>query len=48
MPYEDFNKIDEEYFDTILEEDFVFEDYQTCRLDNCKGNIKGQIESKKS
>ncbi|MCG8572770.1 MAG: polymer-forming cytoskeletal protein, partial [Spirochaetes bacterium] len=46
MPYDDFYKIDEDYFDTILEEDFHFEG--TINSDTpiiIKGSLKGNIES---
>ncbi|HOV15733.1 MAG TPA: polymer-forming cytoskeletal protein [Spirochaetota bacterium] len=48
MPYEDFNKIDEEYFDTILEDDFSFEG-TIKQVDSViiKGYVKGRIESEK-
>ena len=46
MPIDEFNKIDEEFFDTILEEDFSFEG--TIKIQDSiiiKGHIKGKIES---
>lgn len=48
MPFDDFNKIDEEYFDTILEEDFSFEG-TIKQADSLiiKGYVKGRIESNK-
>ena len=46
MPYDEFNKIDEEYFDTVLEEDFFFEGDITLESSLIvKGSIKGKIES---
>jgi cytoskeletal protein CcmA (bactofilin family) len=48
MPHDDFSKIDEEYFDTVLDEDFKFE--ATIKHSESlivKGYIKGKIESKK-
>ncbi|OHD08400.1 MAG: hypothetical protein A2Y34_07995 [Spirochaetes bacterium GWC1_27_15] len=48
MPYDDFSKIDEDYFDTILEEDFKFEGtikYADSLI--IKGYVKGKIESNK-
>jgi cytoskeletal protein CcmA (bactofilin family) len=48
MPHDDFNKIDEEYFDTVLDEDFKFEGIIK-HNDSLiiKGKIKGRIESEK-
>jgi len=46
MPIDEFNKIDEEFFETILEEDLSFEG--TIKIQNSiliKGYIKGRIES---
>ena len=46
MPIDDFQKIDYEYFNTILEEDFFFEgDIKTQDALLVKGSIKGTIES---
>ena len=46
MPIDDFQKIDDEYFNTILEEDFFFEgDIKTQDALLVKGSIKGTIES---
>lgn len=46
MPIDDFQKIDDEYFNTILEEDFFFEgDIKTQDALMVKGSIKGTIES---
>jgi cytoskeletal protein CcmA (bactofilin family) len=48
MPHDDFNKIDEEYFDTVLDEDFKFEG--TIRHNDSliiKGVVNGKIESEK-
>ncbi len=47
MPRDDFSKIDEEYFNTLLDEDFIFEG--TIKHDESlviKGSVKGKIESK--
>ena len=47
MPRDNFNKIDEEYFSTILDESFSFNG--TVKFDSSciiKGHIKGKIESK--
>jgi len=48
MPHDDFSKIDEEYFDTILDEDFRFEG-TIKHTDSLivKGYIKGKVESDK-
>ncbi len=48
MSFDDFNNIDEEYFDTILEEDFSFEG-TIKQADSLivKGYVKGKIESDK-
>jgi len=46
MPLEEFNMIDEEYFKTILEDDFVFEG--AIKIPDSliiKGKIKGKLES---
>lgn len=46
MPIDEFNKIDEEFFNTILEEDFSFEG--TIKAKDSiiiKGYLKGKIES---
>jgi cytoskeletal protein CcmA (bactofilin family) len=48
MPHDDFNKIDEEYFDTVLDEDFKFEG--TIKHNDSliiKGVVNGKIESEK-
>ena len=46
MPIDDFQKIDDEYFNTILKEDFFFEgDIKTQDALMVKGSIKGTIES---
>lgn len=48
MPIDSFRNIDEDYFDTILEEDFYFDGF--IKFDESaiiKGHIKGKIESKK-
>jgi cytoskeletal protein CcmA (bactofilin family) len=46
MPHDDFHKIDEEYFDTILEEDFQFEGtIKNADSLIVKGYVKGKIES---
>ena len=46
MPIVDFQKIDDEYFNTILKEDFFFEgDIKTQDALMVKGSIKGTIES---
>jgi cytoskeletal protein CcmA (bactofilin family) len=47
MSRDNFDKIDEEYFQTILDEDFKFNGLMKFE-DSCiiKGNIKGRIESK--
>lgn len=46
MPIDEFNKIDEEFFETILEEDFSFEgSIKTKDSLIIKGYIKGKIES---
>ena len=45
MPIDDFQKIDDEYFNTILEEDFFFEgDIKTQDALLVKGSIKGSVE----
>ena len=42
MPIDDFQKIDEEFFNTILEEDFFFEgDIKTQDALMVKGSLKG-------
>jgi cytoskeletal protein CcmA (bactofilin family) len=48
MPHDDFSKIDEEYFETVLDEDFRFEG-TIKHADSLiiKGYIKGKIESEK-
>lgn len=46
MPHDEFKKIDEDYFDTILEEDFEFEG--ELKMDSSlivKGYVKGRVES---
>ena len=46
MPHDDFSKIDEEFFNTILDEDFRFEG--TIKFEDSliiKGYVKGRIES---
>ena len=46
MIIDDFNRIDEEYFQTILEEDFTFEG--TIKIPDSliiKGYVKGKVES---
>ena len=46
MPIDDFQKIDEEFFNTILEDDFFFEgDIKTQDAILVKGSLKGTIES---
>lgn len=46
MPLEEFNKIDEEYFTTILEEDFYFEgDLKINESLIVKGILKGTLET---
>ncbi|HOJ63456.1 MAG TPA: polymer-forming cytoskeletal protein [Spirochaetota bacterium] len=46
MPIDEFNKIDEEFFDTILEEDFSFEGSIKVKDSIIiKGYIKGKLES---
>ncbi|MBO5289042.1 MAG: polymer-forming cytoskeletal protein [Spirochaetales bacterium] len=46
MPIDDFQKIDEEFFNTILEDDFFFEgDIKTQDALMVKGALKGTIES---
>jgi len=47
MSHDLFNKIDEDYFTTILDEDFKFEGLMKFEDSTIiKGNIKGKIESK--
>jgi cytoskeletal protein CcmA (bactofilin family) len=46
MPHDDFSKIDEEFYSTILDEDFHFEG--TIKFEDSliiKGYVKGRIES---
>ncbi|MCH5150653.1 MAG: polymer-forming cytoskeletal protein [Spirochaetales bacterium] len=46
MPIDDFQKIDEDFFNTILEEDFFFEgDIKTHDALMVKGSLKGTIVS---
>ena len=46
MPIDEFNKIDEEYFTTTLEEDFYFEgDLKTEQSLIVKGIVKGTLQT---
>ena len=48
MPHDDFKKIDEEYFDTVLDEDFNFEGMiKHNESIIIKGKVKGSIETEK-